>query len=189
MLALSPSRKPAHRPAGFTLIELLVTMALAAVFAVLAVPSLQTMMAGQRVSAAASDLHAAAMQARGVAMRDNRRVVVQPVDGSASTPGNWSSGWRIYVDLDVNSSFSSSTDTLVVTQEAVSSDLQITKVTGTNNFFAYEGTGFMASIGGSTNATWRVSSSRTSRVRCIVIERSGRARVHDPYPSSTCPTT
>ena len=70
-------RSAAH--AGFTLIELVVTMALAIVFLVVAVPSMQDFMASQQVAATATSLQTAAMQARSRAMQDNRRGMVQPV--------------------------------------------------------------------------------------------------------------
>ena len=65
----------------------------------------------------------------------------------------------------------------------------IAKQTGVNNYFGYDGSGFLASIGGSANATWKITASGTDRIRCLIIERSGRARVHDPRPATTCPTS
>lgn len=175
-----------RRQRGFTLIELMVTLSLAAMFAFLAVPSMKEMLANQRMRSATDSLHASAMQARAVAMRDNRRVLVQPTAGA---DGAWKDGWRVFVDMNTNSSYDSGTDTLVLTEEAQTGEVTITKDTGTNNFFGYEGTGFQASIGGSANATWKITAVGTSRIRCLVIERTGRARVHDPFPNTTCPTS
>lgn len=183
--------KTLMRQLGFTLIELLVTLAMVAIMMSLAGPSFQGLIANQRVSTAASELQSAAMQARGAALKSNQRVVVQPLDGTNSTDGVWKDGWRIYVDISdpPNSTFDSGTDTLVLTHEALPADVSIAKVTGTNNYFGYEGSGFLASIGGSANATWKISSSGTDRVRCLIMERSGRARIYDPRPSTSCPTS
>ena len=49
------------RTSGFTLIELLIVMAMVAVMMTLAVPGLRQLLANQQLSAAASDLQAAAM--------------------------------------------------------------------------------------------------------------------------------
>jgi len=166
-----------NRFRGFTLIELMVTVALAAVMMTLAAPGLQTLLANQRLSSAASDLMTAAMQARSTALKNNQRVIVQP---SAGAGGAWADGYRIFSDVDLNATFDSGTDTVVLTQEALPSDVMITKFTGTNNFFGYDGSGFLAPIGGSANGTWRISSTRTDRQKCLIIELSGRARLCDP---------
>ncbi len=172
------------RSRGFTLIELLVTMTMAAIMMTLAVPSLRTLWANQQLSGAASELVTTAMQARSAALKYNQRVIVRPTDES-----DWTKGWQIFVDTDRNNSYGSTTDTLVVTMEAMPDGISVEKVTGSNNFFGYDGSGFLAPIGGSANSSWKVTSSKTDRVRCLLVERSGRARVHDPGPSGSCPSS
>lgn len=170
---------------GFTLIELLVTMALAAIMLTLAAPGLQTMLANQRLSAAASDFMTTAMQARSAALKYNQRVVAQALAGSS---GEWKDGWRIYVDSNLNSAFNSGTDTLVLTQDPLPNGVTITLQTGTNNFFGYKGSGFLEdAISGSANATWLISSTATDRKKYLILERSGRARLCDPKVVSPCP--
>ncbi len=173
---------PAMRSRGFTLIELLVTMTLAGILMLLAVPSFTKLLANQRLGASASELVTTAMQARSAALKHNQRVIVQPT----ASDGDWAKGWRIYVDIDRNSSFSSTTDTLIVTMDAMPDGITVEKLSGTNNFFGYDGSGFLASIGGSSNSTWKISSSKTERIRCLIVERSGRARIQDPYPGTSC---
>ena len=170
---------------GFTLIELMVTLTMAAVLMLLAVPSMQKLLANQQLSGSASELMTTAMQARSAALKFNQRVIVQPTESD----GDWTKGWRIYVDVDRDSSFGNSTDTLVVTMEAMPDGLVVAKVTGPNNFFGYEGSGFLAPINGSANSTWKISSTKTDRVRCLIVERSGRARLQDPFPATTCSTS
>mgnify|MGYP001119304179 FL=1 len=170
---------------GFTLIELMVTVSLAAILLLLAVPSMQEMLATQRVRTVASELQIAAQETRSAALKYNRRAVARPVDASAS----WQGGWNIYIDNNVNATYESGTDTLVISHEALTGDTVITKSSGgnSNNFFAYTGTGFLdSSISGSANATWEISSPKTTRRRCLVIERSGRAKVQEPPYGSTC---
>ncbi len=172
---------------GFTLIELLIVMGMVAVLMTLAAPGLQRLLANQRVSAAATDLLATTMQARSTAMKENQRVIVQPTAGSG---GAWADGYRAFTDVAQNSTFDSGSDTVVLTQEAPASGVSISKVTGTNNFFGYEGSGFLASIGGSANSTWLIESTGTTRKKYLVIERSGRARICDPLlvkSPETCP--
>ena len=170
---------------GFTLIELMVTVSLAAVLMVLAVPSMQEMLATQRVRGAASELLITAQETRSAALKFNRRAVARPVDASAG----WKGGWNIYIDNNANATFETGTDTLVISHDALTGDAVVAKLSGgnSNDFFAYQGTGFLdPSISGSANATWEISSPGTSRRRCLVIERSGRARIHEPPSGSTC---
>ncbi len=170
---------------GFTLIELMVTVSLAAVLMVLAVPSMQEMLATQRVRGAASELLITAQETRSAALKYNRRAVARPVDASLG----WQGGWTIYIDNNVNATYESGTDTLVISHEALTGDAVIAKSSGgnLNNFFAYQGTGFLdSSISGSANATWEISSPKTNRRRCLIIERSGRARVQEPPYGSNC---
>lgn len=181
------------RPRGFTLIELMVTVALVTVMMTLAASGLQRLLANQQVSAAASDLLTASMQARSTALKNNQRVIVQPGTSTQAPSGTWDTGYVVYVDVAQDSTFNSGTsgtDTMVLTQEALPGGLSISKVSGTNNFFGYEGSGFLASIGGSANSTWLVSSTKTDRKKYMVIERSGRARICDPLlvrSPETCP--
>ncbi len=173
-----------HR--GFTLIELMVVVAMVAIMMTLAVPGLRTLLVNQRLNAVTSDFQSSAMQARSTALKFNQRVIVQP---SAGSGGAWADGYRIFIDTNQNSSFDSGTDTLVLTPEKPPAGVTIAKQSGVNNYFGYEGSGFLASIGGSANATWKITASGTDRIRCLIIERSGRARVHDPRPATTCPTS
>lgn len=175
------------RSHGFSLIELLVTISIAAILMLLAVPNLQTLLANQRLSAAATSFMVSAMQARSSALKDNRRVLVQPLDGSGSTDGDWAAGWRVYKDVAQNDAFDSGNDTIILIQEATANGVAIVKTTGTNNFFGYEGSGFLASINGSANATWKFSATNTDRILYVIIERSGRARICNASQDLNCP--
>ncbi|MBK6358575.1 MAG: GspH/FimT family pseudopilin [Comamonadaceae bacterium] len=65
---------------------------------VLAVPSMQEMLATQRVRGAASELLITAQETRSAALKYNRRAVARPVDASLG----WQGGWTIYIDNNVN---------------------------------------------------------------------------------------
>lgn len=72
---------------GFTLTELVVTLSVAAILAVLAVPSFNGVIATERAKAAASDLYASLVTARSEAIRLDQRVTI-----SAAGAG-WAAGW------------------------------------------------------------------------------------------------
>lgn len=86
-----------HPLAAFTLVELLVTVAIAAILVSLAVPSFNTMLLNNRLTAQANAFASALNYARAGALTQNINVQVCPVGaiGSITCGGNWSAGWII----------------------------------------------------------------------------------------------
>lgn len=84
------------RVRGFTLIEAMLAMALLAVLAGLAAPALTQLRHAQQVRVASIDLASAFVLAREEAITRRQAVLV------VSQDGEWSKGWRIFVDLDAD---------------------------------------------------------------------------------------
>jgi type IV fimbrial biogenesis protein FimT len=101
---------------GFTLIELLVTIAVAAILMALAVPSFQTMVMNNRLTAQAGALNTALNYARNTALSQAIPVAVCPVGTSGSTTcgASWAAGWMVV-------SNPAGTATLLQSQQAPSS--------------------------------------------------------------------
>lgn len=76
--------KPVSASRGFTLVELMVVIALLAIFASIAVPSFNTLIANIRTETAASELHSLLVSARSNAVTQRTRVTLEKVDAS-----NW----------------------------------------------------------------------------------------------------
>lgn len=89
--------------AGFTLVELMITVAVVAIVAAVATPSLQALVANGRLNGGASELTAAMQIARSEAVRRNSRVTVCATDGSATltTACNNSGTWTNWAILDL----------------------------------------------------------------------------------------
>jgi type IV fimbrial biogenesis protein FimT len=79
---------------GFTLIEMMIVVAVVAILASLAAPSLSTFVASQRVKTASFDLYSSMMFARSEAIKRRSNVYVRAKDGAL-----WTSGWDVSTDL------------------------------------------------------------------------------------------
>ncbi|MGC7420275.1 GspH/FimT family protein [Pandoraea pneumonica] len=89
-------RKKTERPMGargVTMLECLVVMAVLAMAAVAAAPSIQAVRNRVSVEMTARALLAAMNTARAEALGRHRRVAIAPYDGA-----NWNSGWVTFVD-------------------------------------------------------------------------------------------
>ena len=137
---------------GFTLIELLVTIAIAAIFAALAVPSFRDFIAGQRVKTASYDISYMLTGARSEALKRNLNVVVAP------GTGGWQNGWTI----------SAGVSGPTIGQHEAFAGLTIT---GSATSLIYNSSGRLAVA----VAPFSVSSTGSSSVssRCISIDLSG----------------
>ena len=171
-------RKPAS--SGFTLMELLIVIAMIAILATLAAPSFNTLRVNQKLASTASDLFASTLQARNEAMRLNRQVTIAPMTGN-----DWKTGWRVYVDMNVNGSYDSGSDTLVITAPPIEGNYTVTgKDEGTPpTGFTFDSRGFLRGV---TNGRVVIKSVLTGREKQIIVAQTGRARQCDPTFNSTC---
>lgn len=78
------------RQRGFSLVELMVVIALISVVMAVAVPGIRDFMAGQRVKSAVLDFSAAAMFARGEAMKRGAQIFIK-----APSSNNLAGGWCV----------------------------------------------------------------------------------------------
>jgi len=127
--------------AGFTLIELIIVVALAAIIMTLAVPSFQTMVANNRITAHTNELVMAINLARSEAVKGNVRVILcRSANPTASPPAcggsanNWTTGWIVFASGDTNNTYQNGVDTLIRVAEAARIGIQIrTNGTSDNN--------------------------------------------------------
>jgi len=145
---------------GFTIIELMVVVAILAIMASLAAPSMTRLIGQQRLKSAATDLHLAMVKARSEAIKRNANVSVSP------TGGSWENGWSI-PDPDNSTapglSVRGPTSSVVVT------------TTATQVVFAGSGRTTTATAG----ASFVFTSAAANASKCLAIDPSGRPYVKE----------
>ena len=141
------------RVLGFTLIELMVTIAVGVVLVLVAAPNLIQFRKNAELSDAVSNLILATGTAKSAALKTGRDTYVVL---NNSTLG-WSSGWFVFVDNNWNQQYDAGTDEVLLSHDAISSDVTIT-TPGTTAFSAgyvlFNGSGFpKTKAGGVGNGT------------------------------------
>lgn len=173
---------------GFTLIELLVTVALVAILLAVAVPSLTTFQRNAELTTRVNSLLAAINAARSEAMKRGMHAMVTPL-GS-----DWQSGWRAFVDIDMDNAFSSG-DVTILTSDPLPSYWKIVgtgTTSGSTPYIIYDASGYSKTTTGGFGAstielrpTEDISGPELfAQTRRLKIASTGRARVCTPKSAS-----
>ena len=141
--------RPAHA-LGFSMVELMVTVAVAAIILGIGVPSFQSLIASQKVKAAASNLQVSLSLTRTEALKRNAMVTLSP---NSST--DWKTGWKI-VDPGTNAILFTTAGVSVV-------------ITGPTSI-KYRGSG---RIDATSGGKFQFSGTGTTEVRCVEVDLSG----------------
>lgn len=167
------------RTKGFTLIELMVVIALVAILASLAAPSFQRSIAQRKVSEAASDLMISTLQARSAAITNNQQAIVQ-----ALVTTDWSKGWRIYVDVDKDKTYTAGTDTLISTVSEKTGNVTTNELSPSNlSLIGFNSTGYLldSTAGRVVFSSTAIPSNQYKKG--IVFSRTGRVRLCESNPT------
>jgi type IV fimbrial biogenesis protein FimT len=171
---------------GHTLIELMVVLAIAALLLALALPSLQGIIARQRLRTVQNDLFAAINLTRSQAMTRGVRVMLMPQDGAAT---DWTRGWVVFIDSNRNQRLDPAEER-IFEQGPVNPGISIKFAFSpgpARQFIAYNAEGRSCSAVSSLAAHWgTLSLFQGSAIRRIKINMLGRVRACDPalQPSS-----
>lgn len=92
----TPAARSSHAARGFSLIELLVTIAIVAILAGLALPSIADTITRNRIASAANDFIAGLNYARTEALRRNGPAGVCPSASGVACDGAWTDKWIVF---------------------------------------------------------------------------------------------
>jgi len=168
--------------AGFTLIELLVTLTVLGVLLVVAVPSFNNAVLGNKLSGYAGNFLASAQLARSEAIKRNAEVTMcRSADGvNCATSGGWQQGWITFNDKDGDGTLDSD-ETRINYQQALGSGFSFT---GDVYTVVFQGTGLSATSGLLTLC--RKLPSAGAQERTVTLSATGRVTLAITR-TGTCP--
>jgi type IV fimbrial biogenesis protein FimT len=183
------SETPFRRASGFTLMELLMTIAIAAIVAMIGIPSFRYVTNSNRIAGEVNGLLGDLQFARAEAIKEGQNVTVCVSAAGASCDGTstWQSGWMLY---------SNPTGT---TTPIATSILRIqTKFSSTDTFVAFPATsaitfnreGYAVGIAGAgTLISLHDSTDTAAWTRCLSITLNGMtqtAKINQSVNGATC---
>ena len=124
---------------AFTIIELMTTIAIVAILAAIATPSLRNMVLNNRLAGFSNDVINSVSAARNEAISTRQQVIIEP------NGGDWTNGWQVFIDADASGTFTTGEE-VVRTVDAYPDSLTESSSPGDNLVFNSKGT--MDDLGG-----------------------------------------
>lgn len=170
---------------GFTLIELMVTIFILAILMTIATPSFREYQRNSELTSLANTLLAAVNSARGEAMKYSAYAMIVPSEGA-----DWNTGWRVFVDKNMDKKYKADDDVLLLEQAAPPSYISIAgtgSAAGSSPSIIFNASGY-AGVGSTfSNVTINIQRNDVTGpryTRRLKISKSGRARVCRPVDES-----
>lgn len=170
---------------GFTLIELMVTIFILAILMTIATPSFREYQRNSELTSLTNTLLAAVNSARGEAMKYSAYAMIVPSEGA-----DWNTGWRVFVDKNMDKKYKADDDVLLLEQAAPPNYIRIAgtgSAAGSSPSIIFNASGY-AGVGSTfSNVTINIQRNDVTGpryTRRLKISKSGRARVCRPVDES-----
>ena len=168
---------------GFTLVELLTAVAIVAILAGIATPTLRQFAANSRTTAANNSLVSALATARSEALRRSVPVTVCASSNAATCTGaaaiDWSNGWIAFTDASGTPGQLDGTDVLLQAWPAPGGKMS---VSGDANTLQYNARG-MANLGAKvTFKTWMQGCTGPNQIQIVVTVAGSPQNTHIACP-------
>jgi type IV fimbrial biogenesis protein FimT len=158
---------------GFTLTELMITVAVIAILATIAVPSMTEAVLGSKLNALANSFVSGAHLARSEAIKRNATVTLCASSDGSTCTGAWTDGWVVLAG-----------GTVISTQAALPNGFQLSEADGITSInFPPTGVGATAASLTVCRATPTVGSQK----RAISVSATGRPQVNKVLNATSCP--
>ena len=153
----------------------MVTVAIAAILAMVAVPSFNKTIVNYRLTSYTNNFVASAHLARSEAIKRNSRMTLcKSANGTSCTSaGGWHQGWIIFNDVD-NDAVKDSGEVLVYKETAMSTDFLMTGDSNVVNYVSFVPSGAAVQMGTLTLCS---QSGSGGQARQIIINSTGRLRL------------
>lgn len=120
-----------NTPAGFTLVELVIVLAIAGIFAILAIPAFGTFTSNNRLINTVNGIAGGIYYARSESIVRGENISICAGNNISASPGcsntnDWSKGYTVFIDVNENGNIDS-TDTVLRFQRAYNSNVEISQ--------------------------------------------------------------
>ena len=168
---------------GLTIIELMIAIAVLSIVLSIGVPSFERIMVTNQLAGQANNFISSINFARSEAVKRKQDIVICHTGPSNDCSGSdgYEDGWMVYVDIDRDASFDSGTETIIWSNDELSSNLALTGDGNLQDEIVFRGSGRPEA--GYNGSLTLCKDNELTKSRVLVISLTGRVRVTELGPN------